>query len=83
MIDEDSMEKACEIDLIEDSKEYESVELLHKTNYSKAFRHKLKDIKIKQNPNNMFILIAKRVTAFILVNILSFSAVLAVNAEVR
>lgn len=82
-IDEDSMEKACEIALIEDKKEYENIEILHKPNYSKAFRLKLKDIKIKQNPNNMFMLIAKRVAVFILVSILSFSAILAVNAEAR
>lgn len=82
-IDEDSMEKACEIAFKEDKKEYENVEILHKPNYSKAFRLKLKDIKIKQNSNNMFMLIAKRVAIFILVSILSFSAVLAVNAEAR
>lgn len=82
-IDDDSMERACEIALIENTKEYENIEILHKPNYSRAFRLKLKDIKIKQNPNNMFILITKRVAIFILVSILSFSAVLAVNAEAR
>lgn len=82
-IDDNSMKKACEIALIEDTKDYDNTLALHKPNYSKTFRRKLKDIKIKQNPNNIFMLIAKRVAIFILICILSFSAVLVVNAEAR
>ncbi|HHX62449.1 MAG TPA: DUF4367 domain-containing protein [Epulopiscium sp.] len=82
-IDDKSMERACKIALIEDTKDYNNIGIVHKPNYSKAFRRKLKDIKIKQNPNNILMLIAKRVAVFILVCILSFSAVLAVNAEAR
>jgi hypothetical protein len=82
-INDNSMKKACEIALIEDTKDYDNTLALHKPNYSKSFRRKLKDIKIKQNPNNIFMLITKKVAIFILVCILSFSAVLAVNAEAR
>ncbi len=82
-IDDNSMERACKIAIIEDTKDYNNIKVLHKPNYSKAFRRKLKDIKIKQNPNNILMLLAKRVAVFILVCILSFSAVLAVNAEAR
>lgn len=82
-IDDNSMERACKIALIKDTKDYNNIGILHKPNYSKVFRRKLKDIKIKQNPNNILMLIDKRVAVFILVCILSFSAVLAVNAEAR
>jgi len=82
-VDDNSMKKACEIALIEDIKDYDNTLALHKPNYFKTFRRKLKDIKIKQNPNNIFMLMAKRVAIFMLVCILSFSAVLAVNAETR
>lgn len=82
-IDDNSIERACKIALIEETKDYNNIEVLHKPNYSKAFIRKLKDIKVKQNPNNILILIAKRIAVFILVCILSFSAVLAVNAEAR
>ena len=82
-IDDNSMKKACEIALIEDAKDYDNTLALHKPNYSKNFRRKLKDIKISQKTNNIFMLITKRVAVFILVCILSFSAVLMVNAEVR
>lgn len=82
-IDDNSMERACRIALIEDIKEYNDTPILHKPNYSKIFTRKLKDIKIKQNPDNIFMLLAKRIAIFILVCILSFSTVLAVNAEAR
>ena len=82
-IDENSMEKACEIALVEDTKDYDNTIILHKPNYSKDFRLKLKDISIKQKPNNMLKLIFKRVAIFILVSILSFTTILAVNAEAR
>lgn len=82
-IDDSSMERACKVALIEDTKDYSNTLILHKPNYSRAFRRNLKDIKIKQNPNNILMIIAKRAAVFIFVSILSFSAVLAVNAEAR
>ncbi|WP_077368991.1 hypothetical protein [Anaerosalibacter sp. Marseille-P3206] len=45
-INDNSMKKACEIALIEDTKDYDNTLALHKPNYSKSFRRKLKDIKI-------------------------------------
>ena len=82
-IDNDSMKRACDIALIEDTKDYTNIQILHKPNYSKGFRQKLKSIKTNQNPNNIFMSIAKRIAIFILVSIISFSAVLTVNAEAR
>lgn len=82
-IDNNSLEKACHIALIEETKEYDNIKILHKPNYSKDFRKKLKSIKINQNHNGIFISLAKRVAIFILVSILSFSAILTVNAEAR
>lgn len=82
-IDDDSMGKACQMVLIETTKDYENAEVLHKPNYSKDFRRRLKDIKIKQNLNNIPMLIAKRVAVFILVSILSLSAALVVNIDAQ
>ena len=82
-IDDNSMKKACKIALIEYAKEYNDIPTLYKPNYSKMFRRKLKDIKIKRNFNNIFILASKRVAVFILLCILGFSTVLAVNTEAR
>ena len=82
-IDNSSMKKACEIALAEDIREYDNVETSNKPKYSKDFRQKLKGIKIKQNFNNTFMLMAKRVAIFILVCILGFSVVLAANVEAR
>lgn len=82
-IDDKSMERASQIALKENMNDYDNVEVAHKPNYSKNLRRKLKDIKIKQNPNSITMLIIKKVAVFILVCILSFSAVLAVNAETR
>lgn len=82
-IADNSMEMACEIALIEDTKDYDNIKVLHEPNYSKSFRQRLKDINIKQGNYRLLVLIAKRVAIFILICILSFSAVLAVNAEVR
>lgn len=82
-IDNDSMKMASEIAMSREVEEYDNAEMLHKPNYSKDFRHKLKAIKIKQSLNNRFISIAKKVATFILVCLLTFSAVLAVNAEAR
>nr|WP_301281491.1 DUF4367 domain-containing protein [Anaerocolumna aminovalerica] len=59
------------------------MEVFYKPNYSNSFRRKLKRIKAAQNPYEVFRLIAKRVAVFIAVCILSFSAVLAVNAQAR
>ncbi len=61
---------------------YHSFKVLHEPNYSKSFRRKLKDIKISQK-TNIFMKIVKRVAVFIIVCFLSFSTILAVNAEVR
>lgn len=82
-IDNDSMERACHIALMEETKEYDNIKILHKPNYSKNFRKKLKNIKTNQNHNRIFASIGKRVALFILVSILSFSAVLTVNAGAR
>ena len=82
-IDDNSMKKSCQIALAEETKIHDNIIGLHQPNYSKDFRGKLKEIKIKRNPSRIFISIAKRVAIFILVFFLSFSAVLVVNAEAR
>lgn len=82
-IDNESMKKSCQIALAEETKIYDNIIGLHQPNYSKDFRRKLKEIKIKQNSNRIFMSIAKRVAIFILVFLLSFFAVLVVNAEAR
>lgn len=82
-IDNDSMKKACDIALLEGTNDYDNIQILQKPNYSKDFRRKLKNIKINQNLNSIFVSIAKRVAIFIIVAIVSFSAVLTVNAEMR
>lgn len=82
-VDDKSMKEACQLALTENMKDYDNIEILHKPNYSNAFRRKLKDIKIVQSHTTIFRLIAKRAAIFILVCIISFSAVLAVNAEAR
>ena len=82
-IDDRSMEKACQIALKENMRDYDNTLITYKPKYSKNVRRKLKDIKIKQSPNSIIMLVAKRVAIFILVCILSFSTVLAVNAEAR
>lgn len=82
-IDNISMKKACVMVFTQDIKDYENLRVLYKPNYSKTFRQKLKNINIKQSFNNRLMVIAKRVAIFILVCILSFSAVLTVNAETR
>lgn len=82
-IDNDSMGKACQIALREATKDYDNVEVLYKPNYSRDFRRKLKDIKVEQNINRIAMLIAKRVAIFLLVALLSFSTVMAVNAQAR
>ena len=71
-IDDDSMKKACGIALLEDIKDYDNTPILHKPNYSKSFRRKLKDINVKQAPNNILMLVVKRIAIFILICILSF-----------
>lgn len=82
-IDEASMERACKIALIEETKDYSNIEILYKPNYSKPFRRKLKNIRIKKDFNKVLRRIAKSAAVFILVCILSFCSVLAVNAETR
>lgn len=82
-IDNNSIKEACKLALQEDKNFYDSMEVFYKPNYSNSFRRKLKRIKAAQNPYEVFRLIAKRVAVFIAVCILSFSAVLAVNAQAR
>ena len=82
-IDDKSMERACEIALAGVIKDYENTEVLDKPKYSKTFRIKLKDMKIKRKPNKIPILVAKRVAVFLMVSILSLSAILVANAEAR
>lgn len=82
-IDNNSMKQACKLALQDDMKFYDKMEVQYKPKYSNAFRQKLKKIKAAQNPYEMFRLIVKRVAVFVVVCILSFSAVLAVNAKVR
>ena len=69
--------------LQEDMKFYDNMEVLYHTRYSKTFRRKLKRIKTAQNPQGMFLLIMKRVAVFVVVGIISFSALLAVNVKAR
>lgn len=83
LIDNDSMKKACDMALLEDRKDYDNIQIVEKPKYSKEFRRRLRDIRINQNPNNIFTTIAKRVAIVIIVSIISFSAVLTVNAEMR
>lgn len=82
-IDENSLKESCKLALEESMKDYNNIEELHQPIYSKDFRRKLKDIKIPQKSNKIFMAMAKRVAIFILVCFLSFSTVLVVNAEAR
>lgn len=82
-IDNETMKKSCQIALAEETKIHDNIIGLHQPNYSKNFRQKLKEIKIKRNSYRIFMSIVKRVAVFILVFLLSFSAVLVVNAEAR
>ncbi len=82
-IDDDSLMEACRLALEENMKDYNNIEVLHQPIYSKSFKRKLKDIKILQNSNKIFSMMAKRVAIFILVCLLSISTVLAANAEIR
>lgn len=82
-IDNESMRKSCQIALAEETKIHDNILGLHQPSYSKDFRRKLKEIKIKRNSSRIFMSIAKKVAIFILVFFLSFSAVLAVNEEAR
>lgn len=82
-IDNNSMEEACQLALSENIKIDDSVEILQKPIYSKNFRRELREVNIKQNNNNIFILVAKKAAIFILVFIMSLSTVLAFNAEAR
>lgn len=55
-IDDRSVERACKIALVEYTKEYKNTPIPHKPSYSKSFKKKLRDIKIKQNSHNAFII---------------------------
>ncbi|WP_326906519.1 DUF4367 domain-containing protein [Sedimentibacter sp. MB31-C6] len=82
LIDNNSMEDACQLALSEDMKDYDSIEILQKPIYSKNFIKKLKKYNIKQN-NNIYILIAKKAATLILIFIMSLSTVLVFNTEAR
>ncbi|MEG2511816.1 MAG: DUF4367 domain-containing protein [Acetivibrio sp.] len=82
-IDRVSLEKACELALKDYMKDYYNQEEGYKPNYSKVFRRKLKNIKSAQKPYEIYKIIAKRIAIFILVSILGFSSVLAINVEAR
>lgn len=82
-IDEVSMKKACRLALKNDMVEYRKIEPLEKPKYSSSFRKKLKGIRIKGDLSNIILSIGKKVAIFILVCILSLSAVLTVNAKAR
>ena len=82
-IDNNSIKEACELALKEDMSYYDNMEMLYKPKYSNSFRRKLKDIKAAQSLYETIKLIAKRAAVFIVVCVLSFSAVLAINAEAR
>lgn len=81
-IDEKSMEEACKLALMEYKKEYDNIAIELQPNYSKTFRRKLKGIQFN-NSLSIFALIMKRVAIFILLCLLGFSTLLAVNAEAR
>lgn len=82
-IDEESMKKASRLALKNDMVEYKKMEPPEKPKYSSSFRKKLKGIRIKGNLSNIILSIGKKVAIFILVCILSLSAVLTVNAKAR
>lgn len=82
-IDNTSIKDACILALQQDMNFYESTEVLYKPKYSHSFRRKLRKIKAAQSPFEIFRLIVKRVAVFVVVCILSFSAVLAINVEAR
>lgn len=82
LIDNNSMEEACQLALSEDMKDYDSIEILQKPIYSKNFIKKLKKYNIKQN-NNIYFSIAKKAAILILIFIMSLSTVLVFNTEAR
>ncbi len=82
-IDKISLEKACEISINKITQEYESVVITKKPSYSKKFRRKVKEIKIKENLNQKIVGLSRKIAIFILICMLSFSTILVVNAEVR
>ena len=82
-IDNKSIKEACNLALMEDMKDYDTMEILQEPNYSNTFRKKLKGIKIKQSATRVFRTIVKKAAVFILICLLSFSAVLTVSAETR
>lgn len=82
-IDDESMKKACRLALKNDMVEYKKMEPPEKPKYSSSFRKKLKGIRIKGDLSKIILSIGKKVAIFILVCILSLSAVLTVNAKAR
>ena len=82
-IDDKSLERACQIALMEYTKDYNNTKILQIPSYTKEFRLKLKSIKVEEGRNRIFKLLAKRAAIFILVALLSFSILLVVKAEAR
>lgn len=82
-IDGKAIQSACKLALIEDMKDYNNIETKNKPNYTMNFRRKLRKVGINRNISSKLKLITKRVAIFVLICLLSFSTVLAVNAKVR
>ena len=82
-IDDQSLGAACKIALLKNLEDYEGFKELKKPNYSDKFRMKLKHIETAQKPKRKFFTMSKKVAMFALICVLSFSAFMAVNAEVR
>ncbi len=78
-----SMEEACKLVLEGIMEEYDSARIVYKPEYSKSFRQKLKEIRIKKSPAKVFLFVAKQVAIFLLVLFLAFSSVLVVSVEAR
>lgn len=83
IIDEKSLTESAKSALKESMKNYDSIEILHKPDYSKSFRQKLKDVKVLRKNYNIIFKITKRIAVFVLISFLGFSTVLAVNEDIR
>ena len=82
-IDMGSMKEACKLALEEAVKEYDSTQISYKPKYSNVTRKKLVGIQIKSSPAQVFLFAAKQVAIFVLILIMAFSSVLAVNVKAR
>lgn len=82
-IDMSSMKEACKLALEAIVKEYDSTQISYTPKYSNVFRKKLAGIQIKRRLAQVFLFVAKQVAVFVLILILAFSSVLAVNVKAR